>query len=177
MFGVEETAHLPESAYAPEVSSDVYQRIEEKARQALRAGQAVVLDATFSTAEERRSAANIAFEVGVAFDGLFLTARLETRLARVGIRKTDVSDADAAVARGQRAEPLGEKGWTEVDAGGALTETGRARAEAARLMIDDLSSPYSLERGRAGEQQCLGVSEPHFVLGRPVQALCPCTPH
>ena len=49
MFGVDETSRLPDSAYAPEVTRDVYQRIDDKARRALRAGQAVVLDATFST--------------------------------------------------------------------------------------------------------------------------------
>ena len=56
MFGAEETAHLPASAYAAEVSRDVYARLDDKARRALRAGQAVLLDATFSTAWERRGA-------------------------------------------------------------------------------------------------------------------------
>jgi predicted kinase len=123
MFGGEETAPLPQSAYAPEVSRTIYQRMDDKAREALRAGQAVVLDSTFSTAEERRAAASVAAELGVAFDGLFLTARLDTRLGRIELRKADVSDADAAVARVQSAEPLGEKGWIELDAGGAFTET------------------------------------------------------
>ena len=123
MFGVDETTHLPASAYAPEVTREVYRRIDDKARRALRAGQAVVLDATFSTARERRAANAVAAEVGVAFDGLFLEAPLETRLARVGAREADASDADVSVARSQRAEPLGEKGWTTLDAGGSLSET------------------------------------------------------
>src|SRR5271166_2191937 len=123
MLGVGETTHLPDSAYAPEVTRDVYRRIDDKARRALRAGHAVVLDATFSTARERRAASAVPAEVGVAFDGLFLEAPLETRLARVGAREADASDADVSVARGQRAEPLGEKGWTALDAGGTLNET------------------------------------------------------
>jgi aminoglycoside phosphotransferase family enzyme/predicted kinase len=123
MFGVDETTHLPASAYAPEVTRDVYRRIDDKARRALRAGQAVVLDATFSNARERRAANAVAAEVGVAFDGLFLKAPLETRLARVGAREADASDADATIARSQRAEPLGEQGWTALDAGGALDAT------------------------------------------------------
>jgi len=123
MFGVDETTRLPDSAYAPEVTRDVYRLIDDKARRALRAGQGVVLDATFSSARERRAAGAVAAEVGVAFDGLFLEAPLETRLARVGAREADASDADVAIARGQRAEPLGEKGWTALDAGGALNET------------------------------------------------------
>src|SRR5271166_3738897 len=123
MFGVDETTRLPDSAYAPEVTRDVYRLIDDKARRALRAGQGVVLDATFSSARERRAAGAVAAEVGVAFDGLFLEAPLETRLARVGAREADASDADVAIARGQRAEPLGEKGWTALDAGGTLNET------------------------------------------------------
>jgi uncharacterized protein len=123
MFGVDETARLSASAYAPEVTREVYRRIDDKARRALRAGQAVALDATFSTAQERKAAASVAAEVGVAFDGLFLEAPLETRLARVAAREADASDADAAVAEGQRAEPLGEKGWSALDAGGGLGET------------------------------------------------------
>ncbi len=123
MFGVDETAHLTASAYAPEVTRTVYRLIGDKARRALRAGQAVVLDATFSAAQERKAAASIAAELGVAFDGLFLEAPLETRLARVAARGADASDADAAIARGQRAEPLGEKGWSALDAGGGLGET------------------------------------------------------
>ena len=123
MFGVEETAHLPASAYAAEVSRDVYARLDDKARRALRAGQAVVLDATFSTARERRAAARVAREVGVGFAGLFLEAPLGTRLARVGGRGADASDADASVARAQRAEPLAERGWSALDAGGALDAT------------------------------------------------------
>jgi uncharacterized protein len=123
MFAIEETAHLPGSAYAPAVTRDVYERLGGKARRALRAGHAAVLDATFSTAGERKTAARVAAEVGVAFDGLFLEASLEMRLARVGSRGADASDADAAVARSQRAEPLGERGWSPLDAGGALSET------------------------------------------------------
>src|SRR5271165_2346297 len=123
MFGVEETAHLPASAYVAEVSRDVYARLDGKARLALRAGQAVVLDATFSTGRERRAAAQVAGEVGVGFAGLFLEAPLATRLARVGGRGADASDADTSVARDQRAEPLAERGWSAFDAGGRLDAT------------------------------------------------------
>ncbi len=123
MFGVDETEHLPGSAYAPEISGEVYRRIDDKARRALNAGHAVVLDATFSTGSERMAAARVAAEVGVAFDGLCLEAPLETRLARIAARRADASDADALVARGQRAEPLCERGWSPLDASEGLEET------------------------------------------------------
>ena len=65
---------MPASAYSSDVTRDVYQRLIDKARIALRAGQSVLLDATFATAAERSAAANAAAEVGVGFTGLFLDA-------------------------------------------------------------------------------------------------------
>jgi aminoglycoside phosphotransferase family enzyme/predicted kinase len=125
MFAIEETAHLPASAYARDVTRDVYRRLADKTRIALRAGQAVVLDATFSTASERQAAAGAAAEVGVAFAGLFLNAPLAARLERIALRRADASDADVAVASKQTAEPLGERGWAALSASGCLGETTR----------------------------------------------------
>ena len=122
MFGVGETVRLAADAYSAEATSEVYRRIGDKALAALRAGAAVVMDATFSSGDERAGAAAIAASAGVAFDGLFLEAPLETRIARVSARKGDPSDADAAIARSQRAEPLRESGWQALDAGRTLDE-------------------------------------------------------
>jgi len=123
MFAVEETVHLPASAYAQDVTRDAYRRVIEKARVALRAGQAVVLDATFATAAERNAAADAAVEAGAAFAGLFLDAPLATRIARIASRRADASDADADVATRQKAAPLGERGWASLDAEGDLSQT------------------------------------------------------
>ena len=134
MFAVEETVRLAASAYGGDVTREVYERLLDKARIALRAGQAVLIDATFTTAAERAAAAGAAREVGVAFAGLFLDAPLATRLERIASRRGDASDADAGVARRQTAEPLGEKGWTTLDASGSLSETttlARARLKGA----------------------------------------------
>ena len=123
MFGVEEMAHLPDSAYAAESSLEVYRRIEDKARRELKAAHAVVLDATFSAAAEREAAAGIAAELGVAFDGLFLEA--PWRRGSPGWRPAvpTLRMRTQCVARGQRAEPLHERGWSALDASGALSET------------------------------------------------------
>jgi aminoglycoside phosphotransferase family enzyme/predicted kinase len=137
MLGCEETARLPDSAYAPDVTREVYRRIEEKARRALAAGQAVVLDAMFSSGPERRAAARAAAEAGVAFAGLFLEASLETRVERIEARRGDASDADASVARRQSADPLSEGGWSALDAGGTLEKT--AALALARLDPDRLT--------------------------------------
>ena len=139
MFGVEETARLPGSAYGAEITREVYRRIDDKARRALAAGHAVVLDAVFSTGAERLAAVRVAAEVGIAFDGLYLEAPLETRCP-IAARRADASDADTSVARGQRAEPLRERGWSPLEASGELDRT---IASAARRL--------GLERDCAGE--------------------------
>jgi aminoglycoside phosphotransferase family enzyme/predicted kinase len=135
MFQVGETDRLPDSAYAPDVSRDVYRRIDAKARQALKAGHSVVLDATFSSSRERAAAGRAAAEVGAAFEGLFLEAPLAARLARIGSRDADASDADERIARAQAADPLGERGWSRLDASGNLDRT--AALASRRLGLPD----------------------------------------
>jgi predicted kinase len=71
----------------------------------------------FADAGERAEIAQAA--PGAIFHGLFLTADLATRLARVGARKSDASDADAAVARKQEQYDLGVMQWAPVDASGS----------------------------------------------------------
>jgi aminoglycoside phosphotransferase family enzyme/predicted kinase len=122
MLAVEETARLPAAAYSREVTCEVYRRLIEKARVALWAGQAAVLDATFATASERQAAVGAAAEAGMAFTGLFLDAPLATRLKRIASRRADASDADAEIASRQMAEPLGELGWAAVAATGNVEE-------------------------------------------------------
>jgi aminoglycoside phosphotransferase family enzyme/predicted kinase len=123
MFGVDETVHLPASAYASDVTRDVYERLIVKTRTALRAGQSVLVDATFAAAAERSAVAGVATEAAVAFVGLFLDAPLATRLERIGSRRADASDADADVARRQTAERLDEDGWAAIAASGSLSDT------------------------------------------------------
>ena len=123
MFAVGENVRLPASAYASGVTQDVYEKLVDKARTALQAGQGVLLDATFAAAAERNAAAALAAEAGVKFSGLFLDAPLATRLERVASRRDDASDADADVASRQTADSLDEKGWAALDATGSLSDT------------------------------------------------------
>ncbi len=130
LFGVGETERLPKEAYEPKVSAQVYHRLNTAARRILAAGHAAIVDAVFARADERRAIAEAA---GTApFHGLFLTANLATRIARVGARAADASDADATVARAQEHYDLGALDWAEVDAGGdPPTTLRRARATLA----------------------------------------------
>jgi aminoglycoside phosphotransferase family enzyme/predicted kinase len=128
LAGRAETDKLPPEAYGADATARVYDRIAAAAGRALRAGHSVIADAVCARADERNAIAGVAREAGVAFHGLFLTANLATRVARVGARKLDASDADAGVAKRQEDYDLGALDWAEVDAGGTPTDTlDRAR--------------------------------------------------
>jgi predicted kinase len=128
LFGVAEADRLPETAYASDVTTQVYAALVDKARRVTGAGHSAIVDAVFADAGER--ATIVKAGDGVAFHGLFLTADLATRLSRVGGRKDDASDADAAVARRQEQYDLGAMQWSLIDASGSPEQTLR-RAKAA----------------------------------------------
>jgi predicted kinase len=133
LFGVEEHAPLPGTAYAPAVTRQVYAAILDQARRALAAGHSAIVDAVFARTDERVAAEASAKILGVRFHGLFLVAALDTRLARIGTRARDASDADAKVARAQESYDFGGLAWTRVDASGTPEETlAYARAAIGR---------------------------------------------
>jgi predicted kinase len=128
LFAIAEADRLPETAYDRDVTTQVYAALVDKARRVTGASHSAIVDAVFADASER--AAIVKAGDGAAFHGLFLTADLATRLARVGGRKGDASDADAAVARVQEQYDLGAMDWRKVDASGSPEQTLR-RAKAA----------------------------------------------
>jgi aminoglycoside phosphotransferase family enzyme/predicted kinase len=127
-FGLRENDRLPAEAYALEVSAALYADLAEKARRIAAAGHSAIIDAVYARPHERDAIA----AAGAPFRGIFLTADLRARLARVTARTADASDADAAIARAQQDYDLGEfdNDWTIVDASSTPEET-LARAEAA----------------------------------------------
>jgi len=123
LFGKHETATLPAEAYGDEATAQVYAALAGKARRVLAAGHAAIADAVFARPEERAAIAAAARRCGVGFRGLFLTADLATRVARVGARTGDASDADAEIARQQESYELGSVEWTKIDASGTPDAT------------------------------------------------------
>jgi predicted kinase len=131
LFDVAETEKLPDSAYREAANEEVYKRLCRKAALALRAGQAIVLDAVHSRVEERVAVEGVARRLGAAFSGLWLEAPLSVRLDRVGHRERDASDANVAVAAAQASSPGGAMTWRRLDASGDSPAT----FEAARALL------------------------------------------
>lgn len=135
LFGIAETEKLPADAYEQEVTARVYATLTEKARRILAAGHSAIVDAVFADPRERAGLEAMAKSANIPLRGLFLTADLDTRVARVGSRARDASDADASVAQAQERYDLGPLEWTAVDASGTSAAT-LARARAALPQLD-----------------------------------------
>jgi aminoglycoside phosphotransferase family enzyme/predicted kinase len=130
MFGAPETEKLPAEAYTQEAGAHVYASLYDKVRRILAAGHSVVVDAVFARSEERAAIAQAA--QGANFQGLFLTADLDTRLKRVGARRNDASDADEKIVAHQQGYDLGTVEWRQVDASGTPDDTLRHARAALR---------------------------------------------
>jgi len=129
LFGVGETEKLPAEAYAGDVTQRVYATLADKARRIVAAGHSAIVDAVFARPHERAALAEATKSTNLRLRGVFLTADLKTRLARVGARARDASDADESVARAQERYDLGPLDWPQVDASGTPEETlARVRA-------------------------------------------------
>lgn len=144
MHGVAETGRLPPSIYTREESARVYARLRGKARRALRAGQAVLVDAAFLQQSEHIEIEAEARALGVPFHGLWLTAPAETLLARVAARHGDASDATPDVVRRQIERGAGGGSWSRIDASG----NGEATLAAALAVLAGAGAvDYQREKG------------------------------
>jgi aminoglycoside phosphotransferase family enzyme/predicted kinase len=123
LFGVPETQRLDRQHYRIGTAERVYDIVEDKARRALSARHAVIVDAVFAKQEEREAMEAIAREAGCPFVGLWLNAPSETLIARVERRRGDASDADRRVVREQLGYDLGNIAWHVVDASGTVAQS------------------------------------------------------
>ena len=123
LFGIGETEKLPDAAYTRGVTERVYAAALDKARRVVAAGHSAIVDAVFADPRERAGFAAAARAANTRPRGLFLAADLATRLARVGTRPRDASDADESVARAQERYELGTLDWTRIDASGTPERT------------------------------------------------------
>jgi hypothetical protein len=125
---------LAPETYTAEFYARVYELVFETARALLKAGRAVVLDATFTEPALRARAEALAAECGVPFHGAWLQAPVAVLEARVGGRTGDASDATLEVLHGQIARHGGQTvDWPRVDAAAPLDQSASAwLAETAR---------------------------------------------
>ena len=123
LLHVNETDRLPESAYRPEVTRQIYEVLGQHATRIVSQGHSVVVDAVFADQTERTAIRDNASKLSVRFVGLYLQADLATRQHRVGSREHDASDATPEIATLQENYHIGTVDWTLVDASGTPEHT------------------------------------------------------
>lgn len=131
LFDVCEITTLPEEAYQPGTTLRVYEAVSGVAQRVVAQGLSVIIDASFMHEEQRKALLHLTREHGISFLGLFLTADLATRLARIAHRRNDPSDATQDVAAKQEATAIGAIDWNVVNASG--TPDGTLRQSIAVL--------------------------------------------
>lgn len=125
LAGLGPTEAAPAGAYGREQMQAAYAAMLGEAERALIAGRAVILDATYMDAANRAAAEALARRIGIAFDGIWLTAPAEVLEARVAARHGDASDATVEVLHQQLARGPGDLDWRAVD----TTHTDKAARE------------------------------------------------
>jgi uncharacterized protein len=124
-FQVSETDQLPESAYRPEITAQIYEILVQRAMRILSRGHSVVVDAVFADEAERAAIHDAARKLNISFVGFFLKADLATRQSRVGRRERDASDATPEIAGLQERYEIGAVDWAVIDASGTPEDTLR----------------------------------------------------
>jgi predicted kinase len=124
LHAVAETVRLMPESYTQMANDAVYAGLYEKARDIVAARHAVIVDAVFAQSEARARIEAVAVELGIPFQGLWLTASPEKLVQRVAARRDDASDATPDIVRrqlGWHLDPLPET-WKELDASGSPEE-------------------------------------------------------
>ncbi|MEZ5817151.1 MAG: AAA family ATPase [Hyphomicrobiaceae bacterium] len=130
LAGRRELERLSSDAYTQQASDEVYRQLGGRARLALEAGHSVVVDAVFANGAQRAAVEQIATDLGVAFDGVWLEAASDVLKARVQSRTGDASDATPDVVARQVATGAGTISWHRVAAGGRAEAVTAAAAKA-----------------------------------------------
>ena len=136
LFRVGATARLPDDAYAPDVSAQVYALMRDLAAAGLAEGHAVIYDAVLDRQADREAVAQVAADLGLPFSGFWLDAPEAVLTERVTRRRGDPSDANAAVVREQLAADHGDITWARID---ATQSSDDVVAQARQALVDMLA--------------------------------------
>ncbi|MGI9476129.1 MAG: AAA family ATPase [Hyphomicrobiaceae bacterium] len=123
MAGVDLLTPLPKEAYSPSSSDHVYQRLCDRAKNALEAGCSVVVDAVFLETERRRQIEQVAIRQNVPFQGIWLEAPKDKLTQRVLGRKNDASDADSSVIKLQLERKVDVTRWAAINTDRPIQDT------------------------------------------------------
>jgi uncharacterized protein len=126
LMNIPPTRTMPPETYTAEFYARTYDTMIDNARSVLRAGHAVVLDATFIDPALRARVEALADECDAPFLGAWLDAPVEVLEARVVGRRGDASDATVAVLHEQVARLRVPPAWPTVDAGQPVEAQAKA---------------------------------------------------
>lgn len=119
ILGVGLDDRLDESVYTPENEEKVFERLCLECRNMLASGQPVVADALFHEERHRRAIEDVAREMNVDFQGLWVDAPLEVRARRVVSRRRNPSDVTTAEELERQLDiDVGTVTWDTVDTSG-----------------------------------------------------------
>lgn len=136
-FNCAATDRLPLDAYSVETGARVYAVLMAKAEVALRAGHSVIVDAVFSTPDERAAIEGLAHRLKVHFHGLWLKAPPSILRDRIARRRNDASDASVEIVDKQLAYDTGPITWPQLSASGDREAT----LQAAISILSSFASP------------------------------------
>jgi aminoglycoside phosphotransferase family enzyme/predicted kinase len=140
LFGVSSSTRLDAAAYAPDVTSRVYETMLERARVALGAGHAVIADAVHAAPEDRLRIERVARGLRVPFAGLWLEGPRELLNTRLGARTGDASDATPEILDRQIEAGAGALTWHRLDGSPAPDRV----LDLARAFLSDLEIASSI---------------------------------
>jgi uncharacterized protein len=118
LFGVPPTSRLGPEGYTTAVTQRVYDILADRAKTALNAGHAVIIDAVFGDPWQRKKIGEVAQRSGVSFLGLWLEAPIDVLMERLRSRQADASDATVNIMHQQLSRDLGAIDWHRVDSAG-----------------------------------------------------------
>lgn len=124
-----------EACYAPERRAEIYRDLAAKSVRAIQGGASVIADATFRVGSTREAIAAAA--QSAPFFAYWLAAPLGVRLARVGGRSGDASDADVRVASEQTEPADISLPWRRLDANRPIS-----------AIVEDIMDDFAAGRAR-----------------------------
>jgi predicted kinase len=133
LFGCDSLDRLDTIGYSWEATKATFDTLYQQSEAILFKGKSVIADAVFANEKHRWEIENVAAQVGVKFQGIWLEADLKTRLHRVNCRVNDASDADAEVVLLQESYSLGIINWPIIDASGAKESTFSAARKLVKI--------------------------------------------